>query len=199
MTPVPIEFPVEGLCDDVVRLRLIAEGDLPALIDAVRDPAVSRYTSIPSPYGEREAHEWLGRTARGLAAGGDLHPVMVDASSDELLGAVGIAQRPGDPGRWAVGYWVAVAHRGRGLAARGLRLLCAFAFSKLAVARIELCAEPENVASQRTAERCGFTREGLLRSYLEISGGRRDMLMYSLLPGDEAAGASLDGRATLEG
>ena len=50
--------------------------------------------------------------------------------------------------------------------------------------RIELWIEPSNVASLTVAERAGFTREGLLRSFMEIGGERRDMLMYSLLPGD---------------
>jgi len=34
------------------------------------------------------------------------------------------------------------------------------------------------------AEMAGFHREGLLRSFVPIRGERRDMLMYSLLPGE---------------
>jgi [ribosomal protein S5]-alanine N-acetyltransferase len=39
--------------------------------------------------------------------------------------------------------------------------------------------EEWNVGSVRTAERVGYRREGLLRSYLEIGGRRRDMLRYA--------------------
>ena len=49
--------------------------------------------------------------------------------------------------------------------------------------------EPENAASRATAESVGFVQEGLLRSYMTIAGVRRDMLMYSLLPGDLHAAA----------
>src|SRR3954470_6682026 len=45
---------------------------------------------------------------------------------------------------------------------------------------------PENVASQRVAEKAGFMQEGILRSYREIRGVRRDLVAYSLLPGDLA-------------
>jgi RimJ/RimL family protein N-acetyltransferase len=34
------------------------------------------------------------------------------------------------------------------------------------------------------AERAGFTREGLLRSFAEIKGRRVDITMFSLLPGE---------------
>ena len=41
----------------------------------------------------------------------------------------------------------------------------------------------DNVASQRVAERCGFTREAMLRSHIPFKGGRRDTVVFSLLPG----------------
>ena len=52
------------------------------------------------------------------------------------------------------------------------------------MSRIELWIEPENAPSLRVAERAGFTREGLLRSFAVIDGRRRDMLMYSRIAGD---------------
>jgi RimJ/RimL family protein N-acetyltransferase len=43
----------------------------------------------------------------------------------------------------------------------------------------------DNVASQRVAERAGFTREGLLRNYIDHRGEPRDCVMFSRLPGDD--------------
>ena len=43
---------------------------------------------------------------------------------------------------------------------------------------------PDNEASQRVAERCRFTREGLLRSHLRFKGGRRDTVVFALLAGE---------------
>jgi len=47
---------------------------------------------------------------------------------------------------------------------------------------LELYVEPWNVGSWRTAEHAGFQREGLMRSWQELGGLRRDMYMYALLP-----------------
>jgi len=51
-------------------------------------------------------------------------------------------------------------------------------------ARLELTCGPDNLASQRVAERCGFTREGVLRSHVPFKGARRDSVVFSLLPGE---------------
>ena len=182
MSPRPIEFPVEGLSDGVVSLRLLAESDLPGVIEAVGDPLIPRYTTVPDPYGEREARQWQRSSSQGIAAGTDLATVIVDADDGQLLGAVGLHGLGTASGRCSAGYWLAATARGNGLATRALRLLCRYAFTELAVARIELWIEPENTASLAVAERVGFEREGLMRSFMPIREVRRDMLMYSLLP-----------------
>jgi len=44
---------------------------------------------------------------------------------------------------------------------------------------------PDNVASQRVAEKAGFQYEGVLRSHLRYRDGRRrDSFVFSLLPSD---------------
>jgi RimJ/RimL family protein N-acetyltransferase len=52
------------------------------------------------------------------------------------------------------------------------------------VQRLELTTAPDNVASQRVAERVGFTREGLLRGLVAANDGRRDNVLFALLPAD---------------
>jgi RimJ/RimL family protein N-acetyltransferase len=74
--------------------------------------------------------------------------------------------------------------RGRGIASRAVRLMARWAFDELGIARLEMTCAPDNPASQRVAERCGFTREGVMRSHMPFKGGRRDTVVFSLLPGE---------------
>ena len=184
MSPAAIEFPIEGLSDGTVRLRLIADADVPAITAACQDPEIVRYTTIPSPYELHHAREWQLRSEAGRTAGTDIGALIVDADSDGLLGSVGMHGLDPATGRAAAGYWVAAHARRQGVATRGVRLLCTFAFGELGVERIELWIEPQNEPSRRVAERVGFHSEGLLRSFMPVQGIRRDMLIYSLLPGD---------------
>ena len=65
-----------------------------------------------------------------------------------------------------MGYRLAEPARGRGVATEAVRLLAGWALGVLRLERLELMIHPENTASQRVAERCGFKREGLLRSHM---------------------------------
>lgn len=111
--------------------------------------------------------------------------MVCDAQHSTLLGGVGL--HPGEhPQVLEIGYWIAVGARRRGTATRAVRLLSTWATTELQLQRLELMTHVDNVASQGVAERAGFTREGVLRSYATIGCGLSDVVMYSLLPGDLA-------------
>jgi RimJ/RimL family protein N-acetyltransferase len=60
-----------------------------------------------------------------------------------------------------------------------LKALTTFAWTISALYRVELHIEPWNNSSIHVAEAAGYQREGLLRSYLEIGGTGRTMLLYA--------------------
>lgn len=177
-------FPRTPPGDGAVTLRRHRPGDLPALLAEGRDPAVQRYTNTPAPYDEDAARaelaefaDWWrvpsGRVAFAIAA----------AAGDGYLGTIiVILDRP--DGIVELGYSVAPAARGRGVAARAVALAAAWAFAEAGAARVEARVEPDNTASARALERAGFTREGLERRSRTIRGTRRDVVCYSLLPDD---------------
>ncbi len=177
----PIEFPVEGITDGSIRLRLRADSDTAALVAACRDPEVERWTRVPEGYDEQSAAEWSAEARRQREAGEGIHLVIADAGSDEFLGAIGIHDIDRAEGRCDIGYYLAPEARGRGAMTRAVRLLSRWAFESLPVDRIEITIEPANAASRAVAERAGYTFEGILRSHTVIKGTRRDMAMYSLL------------------
>lgn len=184
MSPRPIEVPVEGLTDGVVRLRLGSDADVERITAFVQDPDVIRWTTIPPGQDAEATQNWMRRGMAGMATGTDVSFVIADAATDEPLGTMGLHEINRATERAVAGYVLALEARGRGLARRALRLLCAFAFDELRLARVEVTIEAENLASRATAESVGFREEGVLRSYMRIAGKRRDMLMYGLLPDD---------------
>jgi ribosomal-protein-alanine N-acetyltransferase len=77
----------------------------------------------------------------------------------------------------SVGYWVDLHHLRRGLATAAVEHACEQA-ALLGLHRLEAGTMPENVASQRVLERCGFSEYGLARQYLFIDGAWQDHRLF---------------------
>jgi RimJ/RimL family protein N-acetyltransferase len=164
------------LSDGDVMVRSWRADDLDELVAAVNDPEIGRWMpAIPHPYSQGDGRAYLARasTREGAFA-------VVDARSGRLLG--GITVNAQNWGRAEIGYWVRADARDRGVATCALTLVAAWGLGRYR--RLQLHADVENVASQRVAEKAGFTREGVLRAWIEQNGSQRDHVLYSLLQGD---------------
>jgi RimJ/RimL family protein N-acetyltransferase len=176
-------YPVPPLAGDVVLLRPWAEADVPALVLAFGDPVMRRFSWRTGPYTETDARDFLAFQEEARVRGEALDLALVEPRErGVVLGGVSLHEVRRVQGCATVGYWLAPGSRGRGAATQAVRLLARWAFAELGIARLELTCGPDNVASQRVAERCGFVREGLLRSHVPFQGTRRDSVIYGLLP-----------------
>jgi RimJ/RimL family protein N-acetyltransferase len=183
--PRRIVLPGDPLVEGGTALRAWRDSDLEPLVKACQDPEISRWTRVPYPYGAADARAYLLQRHDTLHAGAAAPFAIVSAANrDHLLGSVSLMRFSWQHGRAEVGYWLAKDARGQGHVTRAVRLITAWGFRHLGLHRIELMAATENPASQRVAERCGFTREAVLRSYLEGRDGRQDMVALGLLASD---------------
>ena len=75
-------------------------------------------------------------------------------------------------------------HAGRGYVTEAVQLLVDYLFATKKEHRIHLAIVPGNAASQRIADKCGFTLEGTIRGAFFNDGRNHDVLLYSLLRTD---------------
>ena len=169
--------PNPPLSDGVVSLRPPEERDLSVIERGINDPDVIRWFGRPTQSAEEllelNQRRWNDDESATFA---------ICEVADLCVGHVWVNLV--DARRGFVGYWLLPEARGRGLAVRAVRLVSRWALRDLALARLALLTETANGPSQRVAERTGFQREGVLRSYGEIDGRRVDLISFSLLPGD---------------
>jgi len=179
------------LADDVVVLRPWNETDVPVQLEAFSDPLFQRFSDW-APRTEADARAYLAEHEQGRQRGEQIEFALVEPRDDSaVLGGASLSNVSLEQGRAAIGYWLVPQARGRGVATHAVRLICRWAFEDLHLARSELTCGPDNRASQGVAERCGFTREGVLRSHMPFKGTRRDTVVFSLLPGElRSLGAS---------
>ena len=157
--------PDPPLSDGVVTLRLPEGRDFAAIERGIADPDVIHSFG----HSTLTAEQLLELNRRRWDEGVGATFAICDAAND-CVGHVSV--NLADALRGSIGYWLLPEARGKGLATRAVRLLSRWALRDLALARLGLSAEPWNFRSQRVAERTGFRREGILRSYGEIDGRR---------------------------
>jgi RimJ/RimL family protein N-acetyltransferase len=175
-------LPGEPLVEDGTALRPWRDTDIPALVIACQDPEISRWTRVPYPYGPTDARSYLLQR-HDIVHAGTAAPYAIVTADDtaHLLGSISLLRFSWPDARAEVGYWLAAYARGQGHVSRAVRLITNWGFQTLGLERIDLLAATENPASQRVAERTGFTREAVLRSYLLGRDGRQDMVAFGLL------------------
>jgi len=127
--------------------------------------------------------------ARGLAI-----PFFIfEKASGQLLGGVTLGNiRHGVARSGHIGYWIGEKYAGQGYMLEALELVALHAFDTMRLHRIEAACIPGNRRSVRVLEKAGFTREGLLRSYLKINGTWQDHYLYALIADDPRSGRARD-------
>lgn len=172
------------MLDATTALRPWRDGDAEAIAVACQDPVIARWTPIPTPYRITDARAFLLGRYDAVHADVGAPFAIVSPASGTLLGSVALNRLELAAGRGEVGYWLARGARGQGHATRAVRLISRWGFASLGLGRVHLVTAVANVASQRVAQRAGFTREALLRSYMRGRAGRDDMISFSLLRDD---------------
>jgi RimJ/RimL family protein N-acetyltransferase len=180
-----------ALTDGEVALREWRATDVDAMVEPLNDAAIARWTRVPAPYTRDDAVEFLTQVDAAIATGEALALAIVspdtqrgDTRDDKPLGSIALRVTSWEHSRGEIGYLVFPAARGRGLAPRAVRLLARFAFERAGLRRVGILTAVGNAASGRVAEKAGFTREGVLRCYMENDGEPEDMVSWSLLPGE---------------
>ncbi len=83
-------------------------------------------------------------------------------------------------------------HSGKGHATEAVDLLVRYLFGRKRVNRMQLNIHPDNAASKRVAEKCGFTFEGLMRGCWFHQGEYHDLEVWSLLRAESQARVTAD-------
>jgi [ribosomal protein S5]-alanine N-acetyltransferase len=171
-------------------LRPWEMSDLPLVREASADEYIPLITTIPRPYSDLAAEEYVRRQWDRAATGFGYPFTIVRTRDRRPVGSIELWLGDVSEGRASLGYWMISAARRQGVAGAALRTVTTWALHDLRIPRVQLFIEPWNTASMRTAESAGYRREGLLRGWQQVGDRRQDMLLYARLNTDGPA----DGR-----
>ncbi len=176
--------PDPELHDDAIRLEPLTRVLVPAMRWVTEpDGDTARFTYIPTSPDDAFLESWLGRYEDGWGEGSRAGFAVRDPGGD-AVGFAAFVKLDLDGAEGELGYVVAPAARGRGVASRAVALLTGWGLGALGLHRIELRIDPANAASSRVAERNGYRFEGVLRSVAFKEGLRSDVGIWSRLASD---------------
>ena len=143
-----------------VRLRAIADADLPTLFEQQLDPAANHMAAFthpdPADRAAFDAH-WAKIHADPTVT------QMTILADGAVAGWVGSYGPPDEP---EVTYWLGREFWGRGLATQALRQFLAIQTQRPIYAR----AAQDNLGSVRVLEKCGFQHLGVERGFANARG-----------------------------
>jgi RimJ/RimL family protein N-acetyltransferase len=154
-----------------IRLVPFDDRHLAPFAAMLDDSDIGRFTRVPASPPPTFPESWLARYRAGRADG-TREAFAVEASIDAEARTV------------ELGYVIAPAARGRGVATEALRLMVPWAFEVLGARRLVLLISVDNEGSKIVARRSGFVFEGVLRGMHFKGDLWEDTEIWSRLPTD---------------
>jgi ribosomal-protein-alanine N-acetyltransferase len=165
--------------------RLISLNDAPVLADLVRTNR-----DFLAPWEPVRGAEYFTEAGQRVAIGASLAehergrglPLVILDNDGTVVGRINLNTIVRGAAQSAsLGYWLAQAAGGRGVATAAVRDIVRVAFVDLGLHRIQADTLVDNAASQRVLERNGFVRIGFAPRYLKIAGRWQDCILHQLL------------------
>jgi RimJ/RimL family protein N-acetyltransferase len=162
--------------------------DLEPLMQRRNDEDVARLQSWALPFTREQAERLIAEVIEmtGPADGEWWMATIADPDDTTVFGD--LALHLGWGGRAAeVGYTLHTPHWGRGYATEAVDLVLDWLLDAYPITRIFATLHPDNVASARVLERCGFTFEAHTRNSYWVGDENSDDYIYAMAPDERRA------------
>ncbi len=189
MMPIPLPDHQVQLTSDRLTLRAFCADDAGAVFEAIcrSKSELARWLPWCHPHYDRtDTIDFLNQRGAAFREKGEHAFAICERNPSRFLGAAGINQVDQLGRRANLGYWLRTDATGNGFATEATLLIAQWAFSALALERIEIVAAINNIASQRVAIRAGAVREGIARKRLRKGDVQHDAIVFSLVRSDLA-------------
>lgn len=163
-------------------LRPFELTDAEAIQRYAGDPDVATSTiSIPHPYPDAAAEEFIAFTKEAAVAGRSCTFGVVRKEDGALIGSISISGLHTAHRKGELGYWIGRPFWGQGYATEASEALLKFCFEQLALNKVFARFMTRNPASGKVMQKIGMTHEGILRQGVLKYGVYEDLRVYSIL------------------
>ncbi len=173
----PTEIPT--LQHGLITLRPLHESDIPHIYEALQDPLIPKFTTIPSGYTIAHAEQFV-REKAPISFIEKKEITFAITFDDAFAGVTSLHSINLSDHASEVGFWMTSHLRGKGICTTAAKLISEYGFMTMGFQRIEGIVDVENAPSRAVFLSAGYELEGIMRKKVTRNDGRQvDMALYS--------------------
>lgn len=162
-------------------LKQITNDDVNEVFELRSNPETMKYIPRPLVKTTEDALEHIAMIGEKIVSNTGINWGITLKDSSKLLGIIGYYRMQPENYRAEIGYMLLPQFHGQGIITEAVKRLITYGFNDLKLHSIEAVIDPENRASEKVLQKCGFAKEAHLRESEFFEGKFIDKVIYSLI------------------
>ncbi|MBW1655868.1 GNAT family N-acetyltransferase [Flavobacterium quisquiliarum] len=162
-------------------LNRITEEDVNEIFALRSNPEIMRYIPRPLAKNTDDALEHIRIIKETIETNKGINWAIRLKDDSKLFGFIGFYRLQPENYRAEIGYMILPEFHGKGFVPEAVKRLVKYGFEDLKLHSIEAVIDPENYASEKVLQKCGFVKEAHFKESDFYDGKFLDKVIYSLL------------------
>ncbi|OXA75549.1 ribosomal-protein-alanine N-acetyltransferase [Flavobacterium aquidurense] len=162
-------------------LRRITSEDVNEIFELRSNPETMKYIPRPLVKTNEDALEHIAMIEDKIITNVGINWGISLRDNPKLLGIIGYYRMQPENYRAEIGYMLLPEFHGKGIIPESVNRLIRFGFDDLKLHSIEAVIDPDNLASEKVLQKCGFIKEAHFKESDFYEGRFLDKVIYSLL------------------
>lgn len=162
-------------------LKRITNDDVNEVFELRSNPETMKYIPRPLVKTTADALEHIAMIEEKIVTNVGINWGITLKGDPKLIGIIGYYRMQPENYRAEIGYMLSPEFHGRGIIPEAVNRLIRYGFDDLKLHSIEAVIDPENFASEKVLQKCGFVKEAHLKEAEFYEGVFLDKVIYSLL------------------
>ncbi|MEN2402818.1 GNAT family N-acetyltransferase [Flavobacterium sp. MC2016-06] len=162
-------------------LRRVTNDDAKEIFELRSNPETMKYIPRPLVKTTEDALEHIAMIEDKIVTNIGINWGITLKDNPKLLGIIGYYRMQPENYRAEIGYMLLPEFHGKGIIPEAVNRLIQYGFDDLQLHSIEAVIDPDNIASEKVLQKCGFVKEAHLKESDFWEGKFLDKVIYSLL------------------
>ena len=162
-------------------LRRVLPSDVKEMFELRSNPETMKYIPRPLLTNHEEALAHIQMMEDKIETNEGINWAITLKGDDKMLGVIGHYRIKPEHYRAEVGYMILPKYHGKGITTEAVQCVVDYGFNTMQLHSIEGVIDPENEASQRVLQKCGFVKEAHFKENEYFDGKFIDAVVYSKL------------------